>query len=57
LPKPQHDGTTALTLTPLQLIDHLAAIIPPPWRHRHRSHGVRAPNAPLRAGAAAHRYG
>jgi hypothetical protein len=25
LPKPQRDGTTALTLTPLELIDHLAA--------------------------------
>jgi hypothetical protein len=25
LPKPQGEGTTALTLTPLELIDHLAA--------------------------------
>jgi hypothetical protein len=25
LPKPQRDGTTALSLTPLELIDHLAA--------------------------------
>jgi hypothetical protein len=48
LPKPQRDGTTALTLTPLELIDHLAALIPPPRRHRHRYHGVLAPNAPLR---------
>jgi hypothetical protein len=38
LPKPQRDGTTALTLTPLELIDHLAALIPPPRRHRHRYH-------------------
>lgn len=30
-------------------IDHLAALIPPPRRHRHRYHGVLAPNAPLRA--------
>uniref|UniRef100_UPI000AE5A5F4 transposase n=1 Tax=Thiohalocapsa sp. ML1 TaxID=1431688 RepID=UPI000AE5A5F4 len=51
LPKPQRDGTTALSLTPLELIDHLAALIPPPRRHRHRYHGVLAPNAPLRAAA------
>jgi len=50
-PKPQRDGTTALTLTPLELIDQLAALIPPPRRHRHRYHGVLAPNAPLRAAA------
>jgi hypothetical protein len=36
LPKPQRDGRTALSLTPLQLIDHLAALIPPPRLHRHR---------------------
>ena len=53
LPKPQRDGATALTLTPLELIDHLAALIPPPRRHRHRYHGVLAPNAPLRAAAIA----
>ncbi|WPL22122.1 IS91 family transposase [Thiorhodovibrio frisius] len=51
LPKPQRNGITALTLTPLELIDHLAALIPPPRRHRHRYHGVLAPNAPLRAAA------
>ncbi len=53
LPKPQRDGTTALTLTPLELIHHLAALIPPPRRHRHRYHGMLAPNAPLRAAAIA----
>ena len=53
LPKPQRDGTTSLTLPPLELIDHLAALIPPPRRHRHRYHGVLAPNAPLRAAAIA----
>ncbi len=30
LPKPQHDGRTELSLTPLEFIDHLAALIPPP---------------------------
>jgi hypothetical protein len=54
LPQPQRDGTTALTLTPLELIDHLAALIPPPRRHRHRYHGVLAPNSPLRAAATAY---
>jgi hypothetical protein len=40
-----------LTLTPLELIDHLAALIPPPRRHCHRYHSVLAPNSPLRAAA------
>ena len=44
LPKAQRDGPTALFLTPLELIDQLAALIPPPRRHRHRYHGVLAPN-------------
>ena len=48
-PKPQPDGRTELRLTPLELIDRLAALIPPPRLHRHRYHGVLAPNAPLRA--------
>ena len=53
LPKPQRDGTTALTLTPLELIEHLAALIPPPRLHRHRYYGVLAPNAPLRTAVTA----
>jgi hypothetical protein len=36
-------------LTPLELIERLAALIPPPRRHRHRYYGVLAPNAPLRS--------
>ena len=35
-------------LTPLQLIDRLAALVPPPRVHRRRYYGVLAPNAPLR---------
>jgi hypothetical protein len=54
LTKPQRDGTTALMLTPLELLDHLAALIPPPRRHRHCHHGVLAPNAPLRGAATAY---
>ena len=48
-PKPQPDGRTELRLTPLELLERLAALIPPPRLHRHRYHGVLAPNAALRA--------
>jgi hypothetical protein len=41
LAKPQRDGTTALTLTPLELIDHLAA------RVVHRLAATAAPPPPL----------
>ena len=41
-------GSISLMLTPLELIERLAALIPPPRRHRHRYYGVLAPNAPLR---------
>jgi hypothetical protein len=42
-----------LTLTRLEFIDRLAALIPPPRLHRHRYHGVPAPNSPLRAAVTA----
>ena len=47
LPEPQRDGRPALSLIPLEFIDHLAALIPPPRLHRHLYHGVLAPNALL----------
>ena len=47
-PKPQPDGRTELRLTPLELLERLAALIPPPRLHRHHYHGV-APNSPQRA--------
>ena len=53
LPKAQPDGCTELILTPLELIDRLVALIPPPHTHRHRYHGVLAPNATLRAAVTA----
>jgi len=46
-------GTDPLRLTPLQLLDRLAALVPPPRVHRHRYFGVLAPNAPLRAAVTA----
>ena len=42
-----------LTLTPLELIDRIAALVPPPRIHRHRYFGVLAPNSPLRASVTA----
>jgi hypothetical protein len=36
LPKPRPDGCAALTLTSLEFIQRLAALIPPPRAHRHR---------------------
>jgi hypothetical protein len=48
LPKPDPTGRTALRLSALEFLDWLAEILPPPRIHRHRYHGVFAPNAPLR---------
>ena len=53
LPKPGPDGRTQLILSPLELIERLAALVPPPRQHRHRYYGVLAPNAPLRAAVTA----
>jgi hypothetical protein len=36
-----------LTLTPVELIERIAALVPPPRTHRHRYYGVLAPNSPL----------
>jgi hypothetical protein len=48
-------GTKAdeLPLTPLELIDRIAALVPPPRTHRHRYFGVLAPNSPLRCAVTA----
>ena len=35
-------------LEPFEFLDRLADLVPPPRRHRHRYHGVFAPNHPLR---------
>ena len=42
-----------LTLTPLELIVRIAALVPPPRTHRHRYFGVLAPNSPLRCAVTA----
>ena len=49
LKAPWRDGTTHLVMTPLELMQRLAAVVPRPRLHLTRSHGVLAPNARLRA--------
>lgn len=44
-PKPRPDGPRDLVLTPLELIDRIAALVPRPRTHRHRYFGVLAPAA------------
>jgi hypothetical protein len=48
LPEPDMHGREVLRLTPLELLERLARLVPPPRIHRHRYHGVLAPNARLR---------
>jgi hypothetical protein len=43
-----------LELTPLEFLDRLADLVPPPRKHRHRYHGVFAPNHKLRPAVTAH---
>jgi hypothetical protein len=48
LPAPTPDGRSVLLLSPIELLQRLARLVPPPRIHRHRYHGVLAPNAGLR---------
>ncbi len=48
LPKPCHTGRISIQLDPIEFLDKIAALIPPPRRHRHHYHGAFAPNAPLK---------
>ena len=52
-PKRGPGGSGPQLLTPLELLDRLAALVPPPRLHRHRYFGVLAPNAPLRTAVTA----
>ncbi len=52
-PKPGPGGSGPQCLTPLELLDRLAALVPPPRLHRHRYFGVLAPNSPLRTAVTA----
>jgi hypothetical protein len=46
--KPWRDGTRFVIFDPDDLIARLCAMVPPPWFHMIRFHGVLAPNATLR---------
>jgi len=48
LPPGDIHGRDNIILHPLELLDRLAQLIPPPRRHRHTYAGVLAPNAALR---------
>ena len=48
LKTPWSDGTTHLVLSPLELIEELAALVPPPRHNLVRYHGILAPNAGFR---------
>jgi hypothetical protein len=42
------DANGVVELTPVEFLDRLAELVPPPRKHRHRYHGVFAPNHKLR---------
>ena len=46
---PWSDGTYQIVLSPLELIEKLAALVPPPRLNLVRYHGVLAPHAAVRA--------
>ena len=52
-PKPGPDGRPYLVMTPLELLQKLAALIPPPYLNMVRYFGVLAPHAKLRAAVVA----
>lgn len=52
-PKPGPGGSGPQLLTPLELLDRLATLVPPPRIHCHRYFGVLAPNSPLRTAVTA----
>jgi hypothetical protein len=49
LKTPWSDGTTHMIFSTLELIEKLAALVPPPRQNLVRYHGVLAPNAKLRS--------
>lgn len=43
-----------LSLTPVEFLDRLATLVPPPRKDRHRYHGVLAPHSPQRPAVTAY---
>jgi hypothetical protein len=52
-PKAGPGGSGPQCVTPLELLDRLATVVPPPRIRRHRYFGVLAPNSPLRTAVTA----
>ena len=48
LKTPWSDGTTAILLSPLELVEKISARVPPPRRNLVRYHGILAPHAKQR---------
>ena len=48
LKRPWSDGTSHIILSPLELVERLVALIPPPRRNIIRYHGVFSPRSKLR---------
>ena len=57
LKSPYRDGTTHIVMSPLELMQRLAALVPRPRLHLIRFHGVLAPHAKLRAADRSQRAG
>ena len=53
LKRPLRDGRAELAFTPVDFLRRLATLIPPPYRHLTRYHGVFAPHHHLRAAVVA----
>ena len=51
IPRPGANGV--VELSPFDFLDPLADLVPPPRKHRHRYHGVFAPNHKLRSAVTA----
>jgi hypothetical protein len=49
LKKSYRDGTSHLVFSPIEFIEKLAALVPPPRAHLTRFHGVLAPHAKIRS--------
>jgi hypothetical protein len=48
LKTPWSDGTTAILLSPLELVEKISALVPPPRRNLVRYHGILAPHSKRR---------
>ena len=47
--RPYSDGTSAIVLSPLEFLEKIASLVPPPKMHQIRYNGVFAPASPIRS--------